>query len=443
MRSFKWISGPALMALATSACAATDLPEFPDIPSHPTFPDSPQPEPDTPTPAPTPAPDPIVYTPSGSVEFDTWREEFSLRAQAAGRDTTAIRTVLAGLMPMTEVMAASFNDNQAEFVKPIWDYVADATTPARVNYGRERLAEMSGTFAPIEASYAPPREILAAIWGMETSFGRILGSFDSPRQLASMAYKGRRSRFGEEQLIATMRLIESGRVTRDQLRVSSWAGAVGQTQFMPGTFLVHATDGDGDGRQDLWNSTSDALASAANYLTNSGWKKGEPWALEAILPANIDYGLADGKKRPMSFWASKGLTIGGGRTAASTLEAELFLPAGSHGPAFFLYDNFYAIKAYNNADSYALSIGLLADRLAQRPDLTRDWPTDITMLNKSQVRTLQANLNQLGYDAGVVDGIAGRRTRSALQGFQKDRGLLADGFPTVTMLQAVTEAANG
>ena len=204
MRSFKWISGPVLMALATSACAATDLPQLPDPPATPpTFPETPTPTQEEPT------PDPIAYTPSGNPEFDTWRKDFSLRAQAAGRDASSIKTVLTGLSPMTEVMAASFNDNQAEFVKPIWDYVADATTPARVNYGRERLAELGGTFAPIETAYAPPREILAAIWGMETSFGRILGSFDSPRQLASMAYKGRRSKFGEEQLIATMKLLEN------------------------------------------------------------------------------------------------------------------------------------------------------------------------------------------------------------------------------------------
>lgn len=241
-----------------------------------------------------------------------------------------------------------------------------------------------------------------------------------------------------------MQLIEDGSATREQFRKASWAGAVGQTQFMPSTFLQHARDFDRDGRKDLWTNAGDALASAANYLTVSGWREGEPWAVETTLPAGFDYSLGDGSRQSVSQWKTLGLAPATAAQFASSdaLPAELFLPAGSHGPAFLLFDNFSVIKRYNNADSYALAVGLLADRLAGRPDLSRPWPTTMALLTQTQARDLQTALIKLGYSPGTPDGIIGRNTRKALQGFQKDRGLLADGFPTMEMLGQVLAAAN-
>ena len=428
-----------------TACATAELPRPDTIPGQPDPVSTPTPTPggEVPTPTPTPSQPLPAFTSSGDLEFDIWRRDFAQRAQAAGRDPAVLYHLLEGLSPMPQAQALSFNDNQAEFVKPIWDYVNSATSASRVNAGRAKLAENPAMFERIEAQYGVPREILSAIWGMETAYGKVLGSFDAPRQLATLGYKGRRTKLGEEQLIATMKLIERGIVTREQMATASWAGAVGQTQFMPGTFLAYGRDGDGDGRQDLWNSTSDALASAGNYLAESGWKRGEPWALEVTLPANVDYMLADGEKRPMAFWRSQGFSITDGRPAADDLRGELFLPAGSYGPAFLLFDNFYKIRIYNNADSYALSIGLLADRLVSRPELSRPWPTNIQLPTKDQVMQLQAGLNKLGYDAGPVDGLAGRQTRAALQQFQNDRGMTPDGFATRAMVACVTTAAGG
>ena len=430
-----------LVATALTACATAELPQR-DVPPRTGTPvggGSPSP---TPSPAPAPVPEIPAFTPSGNVEFDLWRRDFALRAQAAGRTVDTIHLVLEGLTPMPEAQALTFNDNQAEFVKPIWDYVNSATSNARIKAGKTQLGETAAVFDLVEAEYGVPREILAAIWGMETAYGQVLGSFDAPRQLATLGYKGRRTKLGEEQLIASMKLIERGIVTRDQLRTASWAGAVGQTQFMPGTFLAYGQDGDGDGAQDLWNSKHDALASAANYLSRSGWRRGEPWALEVTLPSDVDYMLADGEKRSVAYWKSQGFLIADGRHAADGLDAELFLPAGAHGPAFLLFENFFKIRVYNNADSYALSIGLLADRLMNRPDLSKDWPTDIELPTKAQIMDLQAGLNALGFDAGTVDGLAGRRTRSALRGFQASRAIApADGFPTKDMVAMVAAAA--
>jgi membrane-bound lytic murein transglycosylase B len=387
----------------------------------------------------------VSFQSSGDTSFDRWRTDFAAKAQGAGRKTSSIRQVLDGLTPIEEsVQVASF-DNQAEFVKPIWDYARSAVSPTRISNGQARLADNKAIFDSIESSYATPREIVAAVWGMETSYGAIIGDIDAPRAIASQAAIGRRKDFNEGELLAIMQLIEDGSATRDDFRRASWAGAVGQTQFMPSTFVSYGRDFDRDGRKDLWSNTGDALASAANYLTAMGWRKDQPWAVEARIPEGFDYGLGDGRKHTVEAWKALGLTPATASAFASSdgLTAELFLPAGSYGPAFLLFDNFFVIKRYNNADSYALAVGLLADRLAGRPDLSRPWPTEITLLTQQQVKDLQTGLNTLGFNAGAVDGVIGRGTRGALQRFQKARGFVADGFPTTDMLDKVMLAANG
>lgn len=405
--------------------------------------------PEQPAPTTVPAPPPggkdpanFDFSSSGSEQFDSWRTAFAGRAQANGRSANAIEAVLDGLVPVDQqVSTAAFE--QAEFVKPIWDYAQSALSPTRIANGRTKLSATPDMFAEIERSYATPREILAAIWGMESSYGGYIGNFDGPAALATQAALGRRRDFNEGELMAIMQLLEDGSATRDQFRKASWAGAVGQTQFMPTTFLAHARDFDKDGRKDLWNNAGDALASAANYLTASGWRKGQPWAVETTIPQGFDYSLGDGQKKSVAAWKALGLTPATAPAFADSdiLQAELFLPAGAYGPAFLLFDNFNIIKRYNNADSYALAVSLLADQLAGRPSLSRPWPTNITMLTPDQAREMQEALNALGYSAGGVDGIIGRNTRKALQSFQKDRGLIADGFPTVEMLTAVQTAS--
>lgn len=419
-------------SLALSACES--LPEPSSSPSgvviHP--------------PPASPSQPPLAFESSGNPEFDTWRLDFARRAEAEGRKRETVLSVLGGLTPLEQmVQTAAFE--QAEFVKPVWDYAKSAASPTRISNGRKKLDENLGLFERIEQTYAAPREIVTAIWGMETSYGGYIGDFDAPRALATQAAMGRRKAFNEGELLAIMKLIEAGAATREQFRKGSWAGAVGQTQFMPSTFLAHGQDFDRDGRKDLWSNPGDALASAAHYLSVSGWRRGEPWAVETVLPENFDYSLGDGVKRPVSTWIELGLAPAAATEFAPSadLKAELFLPAGSYGPAFLLFDNFSVIKRYNNADSYALAVGLLADRLAGRADLVRPWPTDLRLLTSAQAKELQAALTRLGYSPGPVDGVIGRNTRKALQAFQKDRQLVADGFPTAEMLETVLIAANG
>jgi membrane-bound lytic murein transglycosylase B len=310
----------------------------------------------------------------------------------------------------------------------------------RVSNGQTRVASMAELPA-IEARYGVPREILTSIWGMETSYGAILGNTDVPAGLATMAWEGRRRAFAETELLALIRILELGKVVREQL-VGSWAGAMGQTQFMPSTFLNHSVDWEGDGRKDLWRSAPDALASAANYLKASGWRAGEPWGVEVTLPEGFDYGLTDGARRSVAGLTAFGVTTAnGGPLPLPTGQAELFAPAGSHGPVFALYVNFDVIKRYNNADSYALAVGLLSDAIAGRPGLVKPWPVGMRLLSTIEARDLQQRLTALGYDTKGVDGVIGRNTRAALQRFQSDRGLLADGYPTAEMLAAVRAAS--
>ncbi len=445
IRTIRWATAGVVAGLVLAACATSRLAgngaQTP-APAGSSGPEAPHGDPVPPSP---PAHTPMGFTTSGDQRFDDWRDAFAQKAIASGRRQDVVVQVLDGIIPVAETVQAQSFDNQAEFVKPIWDYAKSAVSPTRISNGTAKLAANAGVFDSVEATYAPPREIVAAIWGMESSYGGFIGNEDAPRVLASQAAIGRRKDFNESELIAVMKLIEDGAATRDQFRKASWAGAIGQTQFMPSSILTYGRDYDGDGHKDLWANQGDALASAANYLNAFGWKKGQPWAVEAVIPAGFDYSIGDGRKMTVAAWKALGINavMPARFSDADTLNAELFLPAGSYGPAFLLFDNFYIIKRYNNADSYALAIGLLADRLAGLPDLTRPWPTDVQMLTQQQAKDMQAGLNQLGFNAGVVDGIIGRGTRGALQKFQAANGLTADGFPTVAMLAAVQGKATG
>ncbi|MEZ5997106.1 MAG: lytic murein transglycosylase [Hyphomonas sp.] len=388
---------------------------------------------------------PISYKSSGNKEMDAWRADFSARALAAGHDRAVVESFLADISPIplwlgSEVqIAATGVGDQAEFAKPIWDYLKVPMGNSRVSTGSAKLQELAGLFDSIEAKYGVDRQAVAAIWGMETSFGAVIGNFDAPNTLANMAVEGRRRSLAESEMLTLMKIVERGDAKREHL-ISGWAGAMGQTQFMPSTYLAYAVDFDGDGEKDIWNSTADALASAANYLASSGYSKGQPWGLEVAVPPNFDYSLADGQDRRLDTWSAVGIApIAGGPFQTNGAEyAELWLPAGAEGPKYLLFHNFSVFKKYNNADSYAFAVGMSGDAFLGKVGPVTPWPTHIQPLSVADIRLLQAGLNSKGYDAGVVDGIAGRRTKTALQGFQKDNALVADGYPTKAMLAAVT-----
>ncbi|MEO1641899.1 MAG: lytic murein transglycosylase [Pseudomonadota bacterium] len=414
---------------------------------------TPQQVPNTPPiaePAPTPPTVPSIppFSPSGNAEMDAWRDDYASRALASGRDPIILYETLADIRPLSiylsddvEIASTDVSD-QAEFAKPVWEYVRTAVTSSRKSRGAQKLAELAPIFDQIETQYGVDREALTAIWAMETNLGSYIGEFDAANTLSNMAVEGRRRSFAERELDALMKLQERGEVDRDQL-ISGWAGAMGQTQFMPSTFLAYAVDGDGDGRKDLWGSEADALASAANYLKVSGYQNNMPWGIEVLAPTDFDWSMADGQDRRISTWASNGLSpiATSAFTVSDGTFAELWLPSGATGPKYLLFKNFDVFKTYNRSDSYALSVGLLTDGVGGQSGPITPWPTTLELLSKGDIRVLQANLNRLGFDAGPVDGIAGRGTKGALRRFQAANGIRpADGFPTRQALQQVLAA---
>jgi membrane-bound lytic murein transglycosylase B len=281
-----------------------------------------------------------------------------------------------------------------------------------------------------------------AIWGIETGYGRRLGNFNLIEALANLAYEGPRTDYGRTQLIAALKIAQDQHIDPAQM-TGSWAGAFGQTQFIPTTFLKYAVDGDGNGRIDLWNSPADALASTANYLGQSGWRADESWGEEVRLPANFPYAEADITiRKPLSEWAEFGVRrISGKPLPADEEPASIILPAGHNGPAFLVRNNFNVLLKYNTAIPYALAVGLLADRLRGSGGLRANWPDDEAAIDQAIAVALQQSLTQLGFPAGNPDGVFGARTRQAIRAYQQSRGLPADGFPSSTLVGRVLAEA--
>ena len=383
----------------------------------------------------------IKYAATGHAAMDVWRADFSNRALEAGHDRALVESLLSGIEPLplwlgSDMQVASTGiSDQAEFAKPIWDYLKVPLGESRITNGRERMALEPGMYDDLEARYGVDRQVLVSIWGMETSYGAVIGNFDAANVLANMAVEGRRRTFAETELFAVMKMVERGDAERDDL-LAGWAGAMGQTQFMPSSYLAYAEDFDGDGHKDVWKNEGDALASAANYLRKSGYAMGQPWGIEVAVPAGFDFGLADGNERRMDTWRAAGLVpiTGGAFETGGADFSQLWLPAGAEGPKYLLFNNFKVFKTYNNADSYAFAVGMAGNAIMGERGPVTPWPTHLRPLSVADIKALQAGLNARGFSAGPVDGIPGRQTKLALQGFQKSRGLVADGYPTKEML---------
>ena len=269
--------------------------------------------------------------------------------------------------------------------------------------GKKLLEQNAELLTRIEQRYGVDRQALVAVWGMESNFGQFQGSKSVIRSLATLAYEGRRPQFAQDQLIAALQIIQHGDIQPEAMR-GSWAGAMGQTQFIPTTYNTHAVDFDGDGRRDIWNSTPDALASTAHYLQSSGWKHGQPWGFEVQVPAGFDYWQADGSlRKPVYEWLQMGVKLPAGTqlpAGSNQLSAALLLPAGARGPAFLVLDNFRAILKYNNSSSYALAVSLLGDRFSGWGFISGSWPKEDLPLSRSERIELQNLLNASGHEAG-------------------------------------------
>lgn len=369
------------------------------------------------------------------VPFKTWLIGFRAEALKAGIKPSVFDRALKGVEPDPDVVEA--DRNQPEFTKAVWEYLASAVSDKRIETGKQLIADNKALFDRLEKTYGVPRETAVAIWGLESGYGQFQGTMNVVRSLATLAYEGRRPDFGKTQLIAALRIIQAGDIA-PEVMLGSWAGAMGQTQFIPTTYNLHAVDFDGDHRRDIWTSMADALGSTAHYLAQSGWKTGEVWGHEVLLPKNFNYALADmAVKKPLSSWIALGVhpAAGGNFPRRETgLEMSLFLPAGYRGPAFVVSDNFRAVLAYNASTSYALAVCLLADRFQGRGEVLADWPTGDRPLARAERQELQGLLTAAGFDTGGVDGIIGFNTRKAIRAYQVKHKLPADGYPTTALL---------
>ena len=384
---------------------------------------------------------PAIAAPAGS--FADFLKGFEAKAVAAGVSAAVYERATAGLTPDPKIPALV--TTQPEFSTPIWTYLDQHVSKARVARGRTAMAANARLFAEIGKKYGVDSAILGAIWGMETDYGSVL---DSPlirpiiRSLATLCYERRgRVAIDEEQFIAALKLVQRGPLDANHL-VGSWAGAIGHLQVDPTTVLKYGTDGDGDGKVDLQHSLADALATSAVYLNKLGYHSGLDWGYEVKLPAGFDYLLADRQNpRPLKFFAERGVRRASGKPFAdSAVPVFLYVPAGRDGPKFLMTANYLVLKGYNFSDSYALAVGHLADRLKGAGDFVADWPRSTKFPDLEQRRAIQRALQKLGLLTGTSDGRLGPVTQQAYARFQAAHGQVADGFLTLSAYEELMAA---
>ncbi len=368
--------------------------------------------------------------------FGEWLKGFRAEAAAAGIRSDVIDMAFDGVVMNQRVF--ELNDNQPEFSRSVWDYVDGAVSERRIADGLARVAENKALLERIEAEFGVDHEIVAAIWGLESSYGKLMGDHDVIGALATLGWKGRRTAYGREQLIGALKILQNGYATRDQLK-GSWAGAMGQTQFIPTTYLVYAVDHGGDGQRNIWTDLDDVFASTANYLAASKYVHGARWGVEIVLPEGFDFAMADASvRKPVIEWAGAGVSARRLNLATDidpNTRGRIFLPAGARGPAFLVFENFEAILKYNQSTSYALAVSLLSDRIAGRNEpILAEWPRTDRALSLAERKALQQALKDKGFDPGPVDGVIGAGTKKALKAWQKSEGLPADGYASLETL---------
>ena len=362
-----------------------------------------------------------------------WLSAFRHRAVAAGISADTLGLALTSVGFRDDVLEKE--RNQAEFTRRIWDYLDRAVSNERIAAGRTALQTHRDLLDRIETHYGVDRQIVVAIWGLETNFGAVRGDVPTIAALATLAATNRRGAYFESELIAALRIVQAGDVAASGLK-GSWAGAMGHTQFMPSNYLTLAVDFDGDGRRDIWgNDPTDALASTAAYLAKWGWQKKQAWGVEIVLPQGFDYGLAGDKvQKPVAEWQALGVTRAGSDALPDHGLAWVLLPGGARGAAFLICPNFHVIEHYNRADAYVLAVGHLGDRIMGGGPILTPWPRDLRALTRDEGIDLQLRLTQAGFDTGGADGRIGPRTQNALRAFQTSLGLVPDGFASAEIL---------
>jgi lytic murein transglycosylase len=369
--------------------------------------------------------------------FEQWVADFRTSARAGGISDATLRTAFDNVQFLPRVI--ELDRAQPEFTRTVWDYLDNTVTAQRVALGQDKLLQVRAEADAAARRYGVPQNILVAIWGMESNYGGNYGSTPTIDALATLGFEGRREEWARQQLLAALKILDKGDIDREHM-IGSWAGAMGQTQFLPSNFLAYAVDADGDGRRDIWGSMADVMASTANFLARSGWQADKPWGVEVRLPTGFDYGRADTAVRQSSAqWTAEGVRAVNGQPLPEFADGSILLPAGERGPAFLVGPNFRAILRYNNSTSYALAVSLLAQRLAGGADVQSPWPRDLAALSRSQMIELQTALNQLGFASGAPDGVMGPATREGVRSYQRSVGLPADGYPSAELLQRLQQ----
>ena len=418
---------PALLATFVVAGCASAPPVQPEAPA-----------PSKVVADPTPADAaPMVDEAGRSQQFARWVAEFSTGARAAGIDEATLHLAFDTVRLVPRVIAS--DRAQPEFTRAVWDYLDSALSAQRIARGQDKLLELRPVVDTVATRYGVPAEVLIAIWGMESNYGSFVGDIPTIDALATLGFEGRREAWARGQLLAALTILQNGDIGRAQM-IGSWAGAMGQTQFLPSNYLAYAVDADGDGRRDIWGSLPDVMASTANFLARSGWQAGQPWGLEVRLPPGFDYARADLEVRqPATQWAGEGVQSMDGAPLPALENASLLLPAGARGPAFLVGANFRTILRYNNSTSYALAIGLLAQQFVGGPAVQTPWPRDLAPLTRSELLALQTALNARGFDSGAPDGTIGPATQRGVRHYQRSLGLAADGYPTGELMQRLQQ----
>ena len=378
-----------------------------------------------------------AFPASADAGFRRWIANFEATAARSGVSRATYRAAFAGVdEPDPDVIQkASY---QPEFKDTIWDYLDNRVNEVSADEGAARRQQLKPWLDRIEKRFGVDRDILLAIWSMESDYGRVLQRQDVvrsvPRSLATLAYMDpKRGKYARSQLVAALRMLQDGDISVQGL-TGSWAGAMGHTQFIPTSYLLYQADMDGNGHADIWTSVPDALATSANLLKKNGWRTGKTWGYEVVLPS-VSAAALRGKSMALSAWAAKGFArASGGRFASPSDRATLMLPAGVDGPAFLMTRNYYVLKTYNNADKYALAVGHLADMIAGGGPFVRDWPRGYKPLSVKERLEVQQHLSTHGLYDGKIDGKIGTTSKSAIMAFQRSVGVEADGNASKALL---------
>ncbi|WP_439154042.1 lytic murein transglycosylase [Yoonia sp.] len=366
--------------------------------------------------------------------FANWVTGFRPRARAAGISDRTITAAFDGAQYLPD--SINRDRNQAEFVRPLAEYMATAASDARVSNGRSMMQQYAGLLSRVQATFGVDANVVTAIWGMESNYGARRGDTPLISTLATLAFDGRRGRFFEQQLVAALGILQNGDVAPRNL-TGSWAGAMGHTQFIPTSYQAYAVDFTGDGRRDIWaDDPSDALASTAAYLRRYGWQQGQPWGVEVRLPPGFDFEQTGrAVKRSPAAWTRQGVRGVDGQPVPNYGEASLITPTGAGGPAFLVFRNFDVIGRYNNAEAYIIGVGHLADRIRGMGPFQTAFPAGERGLLRAERVELQQRLTAAGFSTQGVDGRIGPNSRAAIKAYQRSRGIVPDGYASVSLLE--------